>query len=169
MRVLSSSPPRCSHSVTNLRRGGGALETDFSEACAPASPSTYVLVLGLPSGSPTPCGVSVGKGGVFGWARLARATTLSSFCPCGTCPPSLRKPNASLVLALLQCLKCQSPAHLLSCCVLRQHRFSAEGPHCSSRRCPGILCKRGPGRWDGTTGTGHMTCVLSQSILGIMS
>ena len=93
---------------------------DFSAACAPASPVAYVLVLGLPSGSPTPCGVSAGKGGVFGWARLARAPTLSSFRPCGTCPPSLRKPSASLVqaLGLLQCLGCQSPAQLLSCCVL---------------------------------------------------
>ena len=120
MSVLSSSPLRCSHSVTNRRRGGGALGTDFSAACAPASPVAYVLVLGLPSGSPTPCGVSVGKGGVFGRARLARATTLSSFRPCGTCPPLLRKPSASLVqaLALLQCLRCQSPAQLLSCCVL---------------------------------------------------
>jgi len=97
MSVLSSSPLRCSHSVTNRRRGGGALGTDFSAACAPASPVAYVLVLGLPSGSPTPCGVSAGKGGVFGWARLARATTLSSSRPCGTCPPSLRKPSASLV------------------------------------------------------------------------
>ena len=121
MSVLSSSLLRCSHYVTNRRRGGGgALETDFSTACAPASPAAYVLVLGLPSGSPTPCGVSVGEGGVFGWARLARASTLSSFCPCGTCPHLLRKPSASLVkaLALLQCLRCQSPAQLLSCCVL---------------------------------------------------
>ena len=162
MSVLSSSPLRCSHSVTNRRRGGGALGTDFSAACAPASPATYVLVLGLPSGSPTPCGVSVGKGGVFGWARLARATTLSSFHPCGTCPPLLRKPSASLVqaLALLQCLRCQSPAHLLSCCVGRV-------AHPEDARVS--LYKRGPGQWDGTTGTGHMTCVLSQSILGIMS
>ena len=90
-------PLRCSHFVTNRRRGGGELVTDFSAACAPASPVAYVLVLGLPSGSTTPCGVSVGKGGVFGWARLARATTLSSFRPCGTCPPLLRKPSASLV------------------------------------------------------------------------
>ena len=118
MSVLSSSPLRCSHSVTNRRRGGGALGTDFSAACAPASPAAYVLVLGLPSGSPTPCGVSVGKGGVFGWARLARATTLSSFRPCGTCPPLLRKPSASLFQALAQWLGCQSPAQLLRCCVL---------------------------------------------------
>ena len=39
----------------------------------------------------------MGKGDLFGWARLARATTLSSFRPCGTCPPSLRKPSASLL------------------------------------------------------------------------
>src|SRR6056300_1965456 len=88
---------RCSHSVIGDEVLGGALGTDFSAACAPASPVAYVLVLGLPSGSLTPCGVSAGKGGVFGWARLARATTLSSFRPCGTCPPSLRKPSASLV------------------------------------------------------------------------
>ena len=120
MSVLSSSPLRCSHSVTTRGRGGGALGTDFSAACAPASPVADVLVVGLPIGPPTPCGVSVGEGGVFGWARLARAATLSSFRPCGTCPPLLRKPSASLVqaLALLQCLRCQSPAQLLSCCVL---------------------------------------------------
>ena len=159
MSVLSSSPLCCSHSVTNRRREGGALGTDFSAACAPDSPAAYVLVLRLPSGSPIPCGVSVGKGDLFGWARLAQASTLSSFRPCGTCPPLLQKPSANLfqALALLQCLGRLSPAHLLR-----------KGPHCSSRRCPGILCKRGPGQWDGTTGTGHMTCMLSQSIIGIM-
>jgi len=73
MRVLSSCPLRCSHSGTNRRKGGGSLGTDFSSACAPGSPATYVLVLGLTSGSPVPCGVSVGKGDVLGWARLARA------------------------------------------------------------------------------------------------
>ena len=61
MSVLSSSTLRYSYSVTNRRRGGGSLGTDFSAACAPDSPATYVLVLGLPSGSPTPCGVSKGK------------------------------------------------------------------------------------------------------------
>ena len=30
-------------------------------ACAPDSPAICVLVLGLPSGSPIPCGVSLGK------------------------------------------------------------------------------------------------------------
>ena len=100
MSVLCSSPLRCSHSVTNRRRGGGALGTDFSAACAPDSPAAYVLVLGLPSGSPIPCGVSVGKGDLFGWALLARASTLSSFCPCGTCPPLLQKPSANLFQAL---------------------------------------------------------------------
>ena len=97
MSVLSSSPLRCSHSVTNRRRGGGALGTDFSAACAPDSPAAYVLVLRLPSGSPIPCGVSVGKGDLFGWARLAQASTLSSFRPCGTCPPLLQKPSANLI------------------------------------------------------------------------
>jgi hypothetical protein len=90
MSVLSSSPLRCSHSGTRRRRGGGPLGTDFSAACTPASPpATYVLVLGLPIRSPTPSGVSMWKGGVFGWARLARASTLSSFRLCGTClvPP----------------------------------------------------------------------------------
>ena len=159
MSVLSSSPLRCSHSVTSRRCEGGALGTDFSAACAPASPVAYVLVLGLPSGSPTPCGVSAGKGGVFGWARSARATTLSSFRPCGTCPPSLRKPSASLV----------HPCSATMSQVSVPRASTAKGPRYSSRRCPGILCKRGPGQWDGTTGTGHMTCVLSQSILGIMS
>ena len=116
MSVLSSSPPRCSHSVTSVRRGGVALETDFSAACAPTRPATYVLVLGLPSESHSPCRVSVEKGDVLGWARLARASTLSSFCPFGTCPSLLRKLSASLfqALALLQCLRYQSPAHLLS-------------------------------------------------------
>src|SRR6056300_327970 len=115
MSVLSSSPLRCSHSVTSRRGEGGALGTDFSAACAPASPVAYVLVLGLPSGSQTPCGVSAGKGGVFGWARLARATTLSSSRPCGTCPPSLRKPSASLVHPCSATMSqvCQSPAQSL--------------------------------------------------------
>ena len=97
MSVLSSSPLCCSHSVTNRRRGGGALGTDFSAACAPDSPAAYVLALSLPGGSPIPCGVSVGKGDLFGWARLARASTLSSFRPCGTCPPLLQKPSANLI------------------------------------------------------------------------
>ena len=111
MSVLSSSPLRCSHSVTNRRREGGALGTDFSAACAPDSPAAYVLVLSLPGGSPIPCGVSVGKGDLFGWARLAQASTLSSFRPCGTCPPLLQKPSANLFQALppLQCLGCLSP------------------------------------------------------------
>ena len=160
MSVLSSSPLRCSHSVTSRRREGGALGTDISAACAPASPVAYVLVLGLPSGSPTPCGVSAGKGGVFGWARLARATTLSSSRPCGTCPPSLRKPSASLVHPCSATMSqvCQSPAQSL-----RRGRVT----HPEDARVS--FHERGPGQWDGTTGTGHMTCMLSQSILGIMS
>ena len=139
MSVLSSSPLRCSHSVTNRRRQRGSLGTGFSAACAPVSPVAYVLVLGLPSGSPTPCGVSAGKGGVFGWARLARATTLSSFRPCGTCPPLLRKPSASLVqaVALLQCLRCQSPAHLIGCCVLTSTPFHCEGAALLIQKMPG--------------------------------
>ena len=59
--------------------------------------AAYVLVLGLPGGSPIPCGVSVGKGDFFGWARLAQVSTLSSFRPCGTCPPLLQKPSANLI------------------------------------------------------------------------
>ena len=157
MSVLSSAPLCCSHSVTSRRRGGGALGTDFSAACAPDSPAAYVLVLSLPGGSPIPCGVSVVKGDLFGWALLARASTLSSLRPCGTCPPLLQKPSASLfqALALLQCLRCQSPAHLLSCCVLREHPFTAKGPRCSSRGCPGILTQErtrtvGWDHWYGT-------------------
>jgi len=112
MSVLSSSPSlRCSHSVTKRRRGGGSLGMDFSAACAPDSPTTYVSVLGLPSGSPITCRVLVRKGDLFGWALLARASTLSSFRPCGTCPPLLQKPIASMfqALALLQCHKAQVP------------------------------------------------------------
>ena len=100
MSVLSSSTLRSDHSATNRRRGGGALGTDFSAACAPDSPASFVLVLRLPSGSPIPCGVLVGKGDLFGWALLAQASTLSSFRPCGTCPPLLQKPSASLFQAL---------------------------------------------------------------------
>ena len=83
MSVLPSSPLRCRHSVTNRRRG--SLGTDFSAACAPDSLATYVLVLGLPSGSLVPCGISVGEGGVFGCACLARHFPLSVLA--GLVPP----------------------------------------------------------------------------------
>ena len=62
---LFSSPPRCSNSVTGQGRGGGKLTTDFSAAGAPASSAVYVLVLRLTRQSPSPCGVSVGKGGLL--------------------------------------------------------------------------------------------------------
>jgi len=42
--VLSSFPPCCSLFVTGRGRGGGALRTDFSAACAHARPSAQVLV-----------------------------------------------------------------------------------------------------------------------------
>ena len=79
----------------------------------------------------------MGKGGVFSWARFARVSTLSSFRPCGTCPPLLRKPSASLVraLALLQCLRCQSPVHLLDCCVLTS--FHCKGAALLIQKMPG--------------------------------
>ena len=42
----------------------------------------------------------MGKEDLFGWALLARASTLSSFRPCGTCPPLLQKPSANVFQAL---------------------------------------------------------------------
>ena len=55
----------------------------ISAACAPASPDTYVPVLGLPSGSPSPFGFSI----MLPWSPGMQKTFECRTLPAGHEPP----------------------------------------------------------------------------------